>query len=438
MSHRFAFRIAHRNASMEPYSVIVESQRTKKVLLFQSAAIATIYDAHLLAVTDDESVGELRGSRIYRIWEVLRLLSSGSFYYATSSGSEQCMDLTVAFQKSVLDSNAEDSCFFCANGPSVIVPRLPPARAKASLVVPTIENLPVLNLCISGHISELFVAVIFRIVTLGSSEVSFLQIRGSVPLFWEQPGINVGSHKVKLRAFEASAPAFSRHFRLLKESYGDVTAVNLLGSKEGETLLSKAYEAHYKNSHCAVDYIAFDYHEEKRNCLKLIDRLKATILKCMFFCRRNGSLICTQNGVIRVNCLDCLDRTNAVQTLIGFQVARFHFGIFRIVPLILQSYEVLTSQLESLQVDRKYFSRFEEHLKDIWQRNGDACSVKDARRTLVRTIQNNFLDSSKQEAFDFLLHGASIYDCFFRQVACMLPRDIIQSPHTGDVIEEQR
>uniref|UniRef100_A0A183E6S9 phosphoinositide 5-phosphatase n=1 Tax=Gongylonema pulchrum TaxID=637853 RepID=A0A183E6S9_9BILA len=228
---------------------------------------------------------------------------------------------------------------------------------------------------------------------LGSSEVSFLQIRGSVPLFWEQPGINVGSHK-----------------------------------------------AHYKNSHCAVDYIAFDYHEEKRNCLKLIDRLKATILKCMFFCRRNGSLICTQNGVIRVNCLDCLDRTNAVQTLIGFQVARFHFGIFRIVPLILQSYEVLTSQLESLQVDRKYISRFEEHLKDIWQRNGDACSViyagtgalegkskvKDARRTLVRTIQNNFLDSSKQEAFDFLLHGASIYDCFFRQVACMLPRDIIQ------------
>lgn len=32
-------------------------------------------------------------------------------------------------------------------------------------------------------------------------------------------------------------------------------------------------------------------------------------------------------------------------------------------------------QLESLEVDKKYFSRFEEHLKDIWQRNGDSCSV---------------------------------------------------------------
>lgn len=41
--------------------------------------------------------------------------------------------------------------------------------------------------------------------------VSFIQTRGSVPLFWEQPGVQVGSHKVKTcRGFEATAPAYDR------------------------------------------------------------------------------------------------------------------------------------------------------------------------------------------------------------------------------------
>lgn len=37
-----------------------------------------------------------------------------------------------------------------------------------------------------------------------------MMVRGSVPLFWEQPGINVGSHKVRIRSMELSAIALSR------------------------------------------------------------------------------------------------------------------------------------------------------------------------------------------------------------------------------------
>lgn len=59
------------------------------------------------------------------------------------------------------------------------------------------------------------IACFLQIITLGSDEISYVQIRGSVPLFWEQPGVNVGSHKVKLKAFEASSPAFNR-FVVLK------------------------------------------------------------------------------------------------------------------------------------------------------------------------------------------------------------------------------
>lgn len=34
-----------------------------------------------------------------------------------------------------------------------------------------------------------------------------------------------------------------------------------------------------------------------------------------FFLQRDGKLLCVQNGVFRTNCVDCLDRTNVVQSL---------------------------------------------------------------------------------------------------------------------------
>ncbi|VDK69653.1 unnamed protein product [Onchocerca ochengi] len=356
-------------------------------------------DAYLLAVTEDESVGELRNCKIYRIWSINAISLKGpasttptdsrindasceisSFYYASQDDASRCIDLTVRSHKCSNSSNGDSRFFWnkhlhyplkrykidanewllriiCG---SVVICQVYVGQQRATIAL--ISRLSyervgtrfnVRGVDDDGHVAN-FVET-EQIITLGTDEISFVQIRGSVPLFWEQPGINVGSHKVKLRAFEASSPAFNRHFRALKEEYGEVTVVNLLGSKEGETLLSKAYEAHYRNSRYVADYITFDYHEEKRNCMKLMDRLKPKIIKSMFYRQQNGNVLCNQNGIIRVNCLDCLDRTNAVQTLVGFQV--------------------LAVQLESLKVDKKYFSRFEEHLKDIWQRNGDSCSV---------------------------------------------------------------
>ena len=76
---------------------------------------------------------------------------------------------------------------------------------------------------------------------------SFLQIRGSVPLFWDQPGIQVGAHKVRMsRGDEASAPVYNRHMNMLKKRYGDVAMINLLGTKEGEDVVSKAFHRHHQ------------------------------------------------------------------------------------------------------------------------------------------------------------------------------------------------
>lgn len=60
--------------------------------------------------------------------------------------------------------------------------------------------------------------------------------------------MQVGSHKVKLsRGYEAASAAFDRHLKIIKERYGKQVIVNLLGtsligSKEGEALLSQEFQ----------------------------------------------------------------------------------------------------------------------------------------------------------------------------------------------------
>ena len=55
--------------------------------------------------------------------------------------------------------------------------------------------------------------------------------------------LQVGSHKIHMsRGYEASAPAYDRHLQMLKQQYGEQVVVNLLGAKEGERMLSQAFE----------------------------------------------------------------------------------------------------------------------------------------------------------------------------------------------------
>ena len=86
--------------------------------------------------------------------------------------------------------------------------------------------------------------------------------------------------------------------------------------------------------------------------------------------------------------------------------------------------QVLTQQLEQLGLHNKpqMMSRFSEVYKQMWHMNGDHVSrmyagtgalgggrskAGDAARSTARTIQNNFLDSNKQEAMNLLLLGSA-------------------------------
>ncbi|KAK6018186.1 hypothetical protein OSTOST_16240, partial [Ostertagia ostertagi] len=271
-----------------------------------------------------------------------------------------------------------------------------------------------------------------QVLVFDEGECSLVQVRGSVPLFWEQPGVQVGSHKVKLRAFEASGTAYHRHMSRLESMYGKVTVVNLLGRKEGERVLADAFRTQHKSSKLAnsIDFIDFDYHYQmkisKDSLNHLVRKLAPIVSSNSIYLASDGNVKRRQTGILRVNCLDCLDRTNSLQTAIGLLVVRD-----QVAALELEKGKAYIGQ------------RIEEILRDLWQKNGDLCSniyagtgaldgkskLKDASRSIARTIQNNLMDSSKQESFDIFLSGAFFDSPIFDKAVTLLPNSILHDDY---------
>ncbi|XP_062982765.1 synaptojanin-1 isoform X1 [Elgaria multicarinata webbii] len=412
---------------------------------------------YLVLVTGCMSVGKIQESEVFRVTstdlislrtdpsdeerisEVRKVLNSGNFYFAWSSAGVS-LDLSLNAHRSMQEQSTDNRFFWnqslhlhlkhygvncddwllrlmCGGveirtiyaahkqAKACIISRLSCERAGTRFNVRGTND--------DGHVAN-FVET-EQVIFLDECVSSFIQIRGSVPLFWEQPGLQVGSHRVRMsRGFEANAPAFDRHFRTLKNIYGKQIIVNLLGSKEGEHMLSKAFQSHLKASEHADDIkmVNFDYHQMVKGgkAEKLHSILKPQIqkfLECGFFYFDGKEVQRSQSGTIRTNCLDCLDRTNSVQAFVGL--------------------EMLTKQLEVLGLAEKpqLVTRFQEVFRSMWSVNGDSVSkiyagtgalegkakagkLKDGARSVTRTIQNNFFDSSKQEAIDVLLLGNTL------------------------------
>jgi phosphatidylinositol 4-phosphatase len=99
--------------------------------------------------------------------------------------------------------------------------------------------------------------------------VSFVQIRGSVPVFWQQLPTLKYAAKIEFTATAAANSAAAElHFNSLTGLYGDVTCVNLINKSGSELRLGTAFaETVAKYSPPAgrrVRYEWFDFHHECR------------------------------------------------------------------------------------------------------------------------------------------------------------------------------
>ncbi|KAI8640786.1 Endonuclease/exonuclease/phosphatase [Parasitella parasitica] len=251
---------------------------------------------------------------------------------------------------------------------------------------------------------------------------SYTQIRGSVPVFWEQQGMQLVQHKIQIsRGAAATQPAVKRHFDELLERYNAVCSINLLAQRDtsgGETLLSNEFNTAVRQlgyDEKAVKMVNFDLHAECRggnydNVAILMMDIDRYLDDYGFFLMDtdDNQIIFTQKGVFRTNCMDCLDRTNLVQNVI--------------------SKKVLSSYIHHRFKERRInLERVISRHSHLWAENGDSLSriyagtgalksaftrtgkvtfmnvLSDATKSVNRFYINNFQDKAKQEVIDQLL-----------------------------------
>lgn len=175
-----------------------------------------------------------------------------------------------------------------------------------------------------------------QLVLCEDQACSFVQIRGSIPVPWRQ-NINI-RYKPPLEMYNVAGAGaiFKRHFGHLIERYGQVTAVNLVNQKGWEGKLAQSFAHHSRDltaDPTKYKYVAFDFNQQcprmqYGKVASLLHNLQVDMDTNGFFVGNvdlltaEGPLILTkvirkQSGVIRTNCIDCLDRTNLVQSFIA-------------------------------------------------------------------------------------------------------------------------
>lgn len=291
-----------------------------------------------------------------------------------------------------------------------------------------------------GHVAN-FVETESIFWSPGGVLFSYVQVRGSVPVFWEQaPDLVPGRQKITVtRSPEGTQPSFNKHFEELEQTYGAVHVINLLSeSKPSEVELSDLYRHGIRQcplgrrggdrsiDHALLRETHYDFHAETKGpagyeAARDIRRyIEGSTDGFAYYLAQethdsgedlDGTLssrmvvVLQQEGVFRTNCLDCLDRTNLIQTLISqMAVEAFlgHRGEFAASDFWVRHSSLWADNGDSLS---KIYAGTGA-LKSSFTRHGKmslAGAVADVRKSVQRIYHNNFVDPSRQITIDMLL-----------------------------------
>lgn len=234
---------------------------------------------------------------------------------------------------------------------------------------------------------------------------SFVQLRGSVPMHWEQDVMRVIRYPVK-----DSQPSLRRHFEKLQARYGKICILNLLESTktspEAElswyfsdhvtTLKSKlrkfadnALEYHHNNYYGVApttsDFAIIDQRAAEPGVaeLKVFARL---FQDYKFFHGRFVSkdvsdvhvapcilrVLQEQSGAFRTNCLDCMDRTNYIQTCLSLEAVSH-----MLAAMVGESLHNPANELQAIihkAMKSELKEKFLKSIVKLWSSNGNAIS----------------------------------------------------------------
>ncbi|XP_019641265.1 PREDICTED: phosphatidylinositide phosphatase SAC2-like isoform X3 [Branchiostoma belcheri] len=258
-----------------------------------------------------------------------------------------------------------------------------------------------------------------QIIQVQSHVVSFVQVRGSVPIFWSQPGIRYRPPPRIDRGEVETQAAFEKHFEEQFDTYGSQVVANLVDQVGREKVIGDAFLTHILNLDSPkLTYITFDFHEHCRgmkfeNVCVLVDSIKDLIRAMRYSWVDPAGVICEQQGVFRTNCMDCLDRTNVVQSAIARTVM-----------------EIQLRKLGLMMPDQTLPSRCRVVYQQMWANNGDAISrqyagtaamkgdftrtgerklagvLNDGYKSANRYYLSRFKDAYRQATIDMMLGNA--------------------------------
>uniref|UniRef100_A0A8C4XBY1 Phosphatidylinositol-3-phosphatase SAC1 n=1 Tax=Erpetoichthys calabaricus TaxID=27687 RepID=A0A8C4XBY1_ERPCA len=263
-----------------------------------------------------------------------------------------------------------------------------------------------------------------QIVQYSGGKASFVQTRGSIPFYWSQrPNLRY-KPKPQINKTVNHMDGFQRHFDSQIISYGKQVILNLVNQKGSEKPLEQEFSKMVENmGNGMVKYVAFDFHKE---CSRMRwDRLQILVDKVAemqddfgyFLVDSDGKVLMQQEGTFRSNCMDCLDRTNVIQSL-----------------LARRSLQSQLQRLGVLHVGQRIEEQadFEKIYKNAWADNANACAkqyagtgalktdftrtgkrtqwglVMDGWNAMIRYYKNNFSDGFRQDSIDLILGNYAV------------------------------
>ncbi|RXN05198.1 phosphatidylinositide phosphatase SAC1-A [Labeo rohita] len=229
-----------------------------------------------------------------------------------------------------------------------------------------------------------------------------------------------------LREFMAQPEldGFQRHFDSQIITYGKQVILNLVNQKGSEKPLEQAFAKMVDSlGNGMIKYIAFDFHKEcsrmRWHRLQILVDMVAEMQEEFgyFLVDSDGTVQIQQDGTFRSNCMDCLDRTNVIQSLLARRS--------------------LQSQLERmgvLHVGQRIEEQadFEKIYKNAWADNANACAkqyagtgalktdftrtgkrtqwglLMDGWNSMIRYYKNNFSDGFRQDSIDLFLGNYAV------------------------------
>lgn len=256
---------------------------------------------------------------------------------------------------------------------------------------------------------------------------SFVIVRGSVPVKWSQPLVDLAWNQQILLHEPCDIAPVRRHFSRLLSRYGIVTVVDLLGTIGDEGRLKACFkkalaslplpQTHEK----LIRYFQYDAHaESRRGCPASLKRLQ--IWSKLEICHQGYFAITLdegtesvvtrmQDGVFRVNCKDCLDRTNIFQCRLA-QIA-LQEQLCAVLP---QDGDSMIRRLSRLH--RRLWANHGDRISLQYSGTGalkrDAVRVgrqtlsgllRDGRVALTRYFRGKFSDGWAQDGLDLWTRG---------------------------------